>query len=101
MQIGFLIGDRLGKRRLTRTQGGPAARMAPSSAGLAKLSISHFTRAFKQSEGLPPHEYLVRCRVQRVRELLAETDLPLAEIGLHLVFRIKATARAVSANMSA
>jgi AraC-like DNA-binding protein len=51
-------------------------------AGLAKLSISHFTRAFKQSEGLPPHEYLVRCRVQRVQELLAETDLPLAEIAL-------------------
>jgi AraC family transcriptional regulator len=51
-------------------------------AGLAKLSIYHFTRAFKQSEGLPPHEYLVRCRVERVRELLTETDLPLAEIAL-------------------
>ena len=51
-------------------------------AGLAKLSIFHFARAFKQSEGLPPHEYLVRCRVARVRELLTETDLPLAEIAL-------------------
>ena len=51
-------------------------------AGLAKLSIYHFARAFKQSEGLPPHEYLVRCRVARVRELLTETDLPLAEIAL-------------------
>ena len=51
-------------------------------AGIAKLSIFHFARAFKQSEGLPPHEYLVRCRVGRVRELLTETDLPLAEIAL-------------------
>jgi len=51
-------------------------------AGLANLSIFHFARAFKQSEGLPPHEYLVRCRVARVRELLTETDLPLAEIAL-------------------
>jgi transcriptional regulator GlxA family with amidase domain len=50
-------------------------------ASTAGLSMSHFARAFKQSEGVPPHEYLVRCRVRRVQELLATTDLPLSEIA--------------------
>ncbi len=50
-------------------------------ASTAGLSMSHFARAFKQSQGVPPHEYLVRCRVRRVQELLATTDMPLSEIA--------------------
>jgi AraC family transcriptional regulator len=50
-------------------------------ASTAGLSMSHFARAFKQSQGVPPHEYLVRCRVRRVQELLVTTDLPLSEIA--------------------
>jgi transcriptional regulator GlxA family with amidase domain len=50
-------------------------------ANAAGLSMSHFARAFKKSQGVPPHEYLVRCRVRRVQELLATTDLPLSEIA--------------------
>jgi AraC-like DNA-binding protein len=51
-------------------------------AGIAGLSMYHFARAFKQTEGMPPHEYLVQCRVRRTKDLLAETDLPLSEIAL-------------------
>jgi transcriptional regulator GlxA family with amidase domain len=51
-------------------------------AGIAGLSMYHFARAFKQSEGMTPHEYLVQCRVRRAQTLLAETDLPLSEIAL-------------------
>lgn len=51
-------------------------------AGIAHLSMYHFARAFKQSEGRTPHDYLVQCRVRRVQELLAGTDLPLSEIAL-------------------
>ena len=51
-------------------------------AGIAGLSMYHFARAFKQSEGLTPHDYLVRCRVRRAQDLLASTDLPLSEIAL-------------------
>jgi AraC-like DNA-binding protein len=51
-------------------------------AGIAGLSMFHFARAFKQSEGLTPHEYLVQCRIRRAQELLADTDLPLSEIAL-------------------
>jgi transcriptional regulator GlxA family with amidase domain len=51
-------------------------------ADAAGLSMYHFARAFKQSEGMTPHGYVVQCRVRRVQELLAGTDLPLSEIAL-------------------
>ncbi len=50
-------------------------------AGIAGLSMYHFARAFKQSEGVTPHGYLVQCRVRRAQELLAGTDMSLAEIA--------------------
>ena len=51
-------------------------------AEIAGLSMYHFARAFRRSEGMTPHDYLVQCRVRRVQELLASTDLPLSEIAL-------------------
>jgi AraC-like DNA-binding protein len=51
-------------------------------ADIAGLSKWHFARAFKQSVGTPPHFYLVQRRLERAQELLAETDLPLAQIAL-------------------
>jgi transcriptional regulator GlxA family with amidase domain len=50
-------------------------------ARLAKLSVCHFVRAFKQSVGLTPHDYLIRRRVERTMELLAGTDMLLSEIA--------------------
>ena len=57
--------------------------------GLARivgLSMYHFARAFKQSEGVTPHHFLLRCRVKRAQELLADTELPLSEIALAVGF---------------
>ena len=51
-------------------------------AATAGLSMYHFARAFKQSEGVTPHHYLMRRRVRRAQDLLATTDLPLSEIAL-------------------
>ena len=51
-------------------------------AGIVGLSTYHFARAFKQSEGVTPHHYLLQCRVRRAQELLARTDQPLSEIAL-------------------
>jgi len=51
-------------------------------AGIAGLSMYHFARAFKQSEGVTPHEYIVQSRVRHGLELLAATQLPLSEIAL-------------------
>jgi AraC-like DNA-binding protein len=57
-----------------------------SLAGIADLSMFHFARAFKQSEGVTPHDYLVQRRIKRAMELLAGTDLPLSEIALAVGF---------------
>ena len=55
-------------------------------ASIAALSMCHFARAFKQSQGMTPHDYVVRRRVKRAQELLAQTDLPLSEIALAVGF---------------
>ena len=51
-------------------------------ARLANLSVCYFVRAFKQSVGLTPHDYLIRRRVERTKELLSDTEMPLSEIAL-------------------
>jgi len=51
-------------------------------ANLANLSVCYFVRAFKQSVGVTPHDYLIRRRVERTKQLLCGTDLPLSEIAL-------------------
>ena len=55
-------------------------------AGVAGLSMFHFAREFKQTTGLTPHRYLLEKRVERARELLARTDLTLAEIAFAVGF---------------
>jgi transcriptional regulator GlxA family with amidase domain len=55
-------------------------------ASIATLSTYQFARAFKQSTGVTPHDYLVQCRVRRAEELLACTNLPLAEIAVAVGF---------------
>ena len=55
-------------------------------ADIAGLSKWHFARAFKQSVGTPPHFYLLQRRLERAQELLAETDLSLAQIALRIGF---------------
>jgi len=51
-------------------------------ASIVGLSRFHFTRAFKQSEGVTPHQFLLQCRVKRVQQLLTATELPLSQIAL-------------------
>jgi AraC-like DNA-binding protein/DNA-binding NarL/FixJ family response regulator len=53
---------------------------------IAGLSDCHFSRAFKQSVGLPPHRYLVRCRVQAAANMIRQTELNLSEISLDAGF---------------
>ncbi len=51
-------------------------------AGAAHMSPYHFSRLFKESMGLTPHRYVIERRVQRAKELLRGTTLPIAEISL-------------------
>jgi len=50
-------------------------------ASMAGLSRHHFARAFHQSVGMPPHNYLLSRRLERAERMLRETKLPLAEIA--------------------
>jgi transcriptional regulator GlxA family with amidase domain len=51
-------------------------------AGIAGLSMHHFARAFKRSEGVSPHNYLLHRRIQRARALLASTDVAISVIAV-------------------
>jgi transcriptional regulator of acetoin/glycerol metabolism len=51
-------------------------------AAIAGLSVFHFARAFKQSQGTTPHSYLLHRRIVRAQGLLGETESPLSEIAL-------------------
>jgi AraC family transcriptional regulator len=50
-------------------------------AAAAYLSEFHFARMFKKITGVTPHAYLASLRIERARRLLAETDLPISEVG--------------------
>jgi AraC family transcriptional regulator len=45
------------------------------------LSPYHFNRAFKQSTGLPPHRYQIMLRVERAKDLLANSTLPISDVA--------------------
>jgi AraC family transcriptional regulator len=51
-------------------------------AGLARLSVSHFGRAFKQSFGVAPHAYITAERMALARDLMLTTSEPLSQIAL-------------------
>jgi AraC family transcriptional regulator len=50
------------------------------------LSVSHFSRSFKHSFGLPVHRYVIARKVERAKFLLRCSSAPLSEIGLECGF---------------
>ena len=50
-------------------------------AAACSLSRSHFTRAFQETTGMTPHQWLMNHRVELARGLMANTARPLAEIA--------------------
>ena len=52
----------------------------------AGMNVFAFVRHFKQETGLPPHQYVLRRRIERARALLADTDLSLVEVALRCGF---------------
>ncbi|WP_407895366.1 helix-turn-helix transcriptional regulator [Scytonema sp. NUACC26] len=55
-------------------------------AALAHMSPNYFSGLFKQSTGLTPHQYVLRCRIDCAKQLLHEGKLSIAEISNHLGF---------------
>ena len=53
-------------------------------AAVAQMSPAHFARLFKCATGQTPHQYVITCRMERAKRLLAATDVSLSEIGLQV-----------------
>jgi AraC family transcriptional regulator len=50
------------------------------------MSYFHFSRAFKQSMGMTPTNYIAERRIERAKKLMKETDLAISEIALRSGF---------------
>lgn len=50
-------------------------------AALANSSPARFTKQFKRSTGLPPHQYVIQQRVERAKELLSRGELSIAQVS--------------------
>jgi len=55
-------------------------------AEMAGRSLHHFSDAFRQSTGTPPHRYIMIRRIERAKILLLSTDMPVAQIAFAVGF---------------
>ena len=51
-------------------------------AALARLSTSHFSRAFRSTVGVSPRAYVIRRRIECAQDMIRSTAKPLSEIAL-------------------
>ena len=84
-------GDGLGRHKLRRAVDYIHQHLAgdvplADLASGADLSPFHFSRLFKQSTGLAPHQYVLRTRVERARDLLLMGDRTVADVALEVGF---------------
>jgi AraC family transcriptional regulator len=56
-------------------------------ADCAGLSLSHFSFQFRASTNQSPHQYMLRLRVERSKELLSDSRLSVLDVGLEVGFR--------------
>jgi AraC family transcriptional regulator len=85
----------LAKWRMKRATEYMAAHLAePISladiAGATGLSRMHFAAQFRAATGQRPHEHLLQRRIERARELLLTSRLPLVEIAFEVGFKTQA-----------
>jgi AraC family transcriptional regulator len=55
-----------------------------------RMSQFHFARMFKEAMGDPPHEYITRVRMERAKQLLTASDLPLREVATSVGYQTQA-----------
>jgi AraC family transcriptional regulator len=56
-------------------------------ADCAGLSLSHFSSQFRASTNESPHQYMLQLRIERSKELLADSRLSVLDVGLEVGFR--------------
>ena len=56
-------------------------------ADCAGLSLSHFSFRFRASTNQSPHQYMLRLRIERSKELLTDSRLSVLDVGLEVGFR--------------
>jgi AraC family transcriptional regulator len=54
------------------------------------LSRMHFAAQFRAAMGVPPHEFVLRRRIECTQRLLLETDSTLVDIALSVGFQTQA-----------
>ncbi len=58
---------------------GPLLREMAQQCG---LSVGHFSRAFRATTGVAPHQWLIQRRVEAAKDLLWDRRMPLSEVAL-------------------
>ncbi len=56
-------------------------------AGLIEISPHYFASLFKKSTGLPPHQYITNCRLEKAKVLLRQRNLPIVFICQEVGFK--------------
>ncbi|MDM9379098.1 AraC family transcriptional regulator [Chlorogloeopsis sp. ULAP01] len=56
-------------------------------ADVVQMSMYHFSRLFKQSTGLSPHQYVTNCRIEKAKRLLARTEEAINQISQQVGFQ--------------
>ncbi|MBN1377902.1 MAG: helix-turn-helix transcriptional regulator [Gammaproteobacteria bacterium] len=55
-----------------------------SLSSLTHYSSYHFAHLFKKSFGIAPHQYLIKCRIEKAKQLLKDTNMNIAQITLEI-----------------
>jgi len=55
-------------------------------ASVARLSVFHFTRLFRDEFGVPPHTYVMKHRLERAKTQLANPAIPLKAVAMNSGF---------------
>jgi AraC family transcriptional regulator len=53
----------------------------------AKLSPAYFSQMFHQSTGVAPHQFVLRARVERAKELLVKEDARVLDVAIACGFQ--------------
>jgi AraC family transcriptional regulator len=53
---------------------------------VVQMSPHYFSKLFKQSTGNTPHQYVIRCRIERAKCLIQQNQSSLAEIAIQIGF---------------